>query len=196
VDAKHHRIWGVVVAFLYLLGYIPFLILMGLAQSSNLLISFLGTAGSATYVLGFVGGIWGIFSGTHLTPRIRKGILGPAGHVFLGGLVSFIATAIFGASIFLLAPFALVLGAPLLVYLDPRRGRIIAVILLVASLATVLPIAVILLSLMIGGRLANNYSNIPSFVAILLGGLLAGSRSMNLIRRRQTEVWNLNLKQA
>ncbi len=194
-DTAHHRMWGAIVAFLYSLGYIPFLILLGLAESSNLLLSFVGIAGSTMYALGFVGGMWGLFFGTHLTASgIGKGIVGPTGYVFLGGLVSFVALALFGASVFLLPAFVLVLG-PVLVYWVPRRRMIIGAVLLVASLATVLPVTVFLVSLTLH-NLANNYSNIPSFLAIILGGVLAGYGAIQMIRRESITPLNVNPKPA
>jgi hypothetical protein len=182
VDWMHHRIWGTIVAFLYGLGFI-----IVLPSSSDLATSFSGVAGLTAYVLGFIGGIWGLFSGTHLTPSgIWKGIVGPAGRVFLGGLVSFIALALFGASIFLLAPFVMMLG-PLLIHVGSKRRTIVGVVLLGASLATVLPPVVIILAYLALGRLTSDYSNIPSFLAIILAGLLAVSGAYELISRRPNE---------
>ena len=197
VDQPHHRIWGPIVAFLYALGYIIVLILVSVAFSSNLLISLLGIAGLATYALGFVGGIWGFFADTTWTPLgVGKGLVGSRGRIFFGGLVSFVSLAAFGGSIFLLAPFVLLLS-PLLLHIGSKRPRMVGFILLAASLSTVLPFAIFLpyLFLVFGGW-AGYDTYVASFVGILLGGSLAGLEAVKLLRRGRPEKQNLDLKPA
>ena len=63
LDPAHHRIWGAIVAFVYAIGYIPLLFLYGFAFSPDLELAIIGILGTAGYVLGFAGGLWGLFSG-------------------------------------------------------------------------------------------------------------------------------------
>jgi len=189
VDQAHHRLWGAIVAFLYgPASYIMILILLGTTSSSNLLVFSFGLAGLTAQTLGAVGGIWGFFAGTSWTPLgVVKGLVGPTGRVFFGGLVSSFSMFLFGASIFLIGPFLLVLG-PLLLRVASSRRRIVGAVLIAASVATALPFVIFLpyLYLTFGG-LAGYDTNIPSFVAIILGGVLAGSGAVQLIKWRRNE---------
>lgn len=188
VDTVHHRVWGAIVSILYGLGsWVIFLFLNGLTFAGwSSLLSF---GGMAAYVLGLAGGVWGFFAGTSWTPSgVGKTLVGSSGRVFLGGVVSFVSLVVFGVSIYLLAPFVLVLG-PLLLRVDPRKRRIVGAILLAASLATALPFVIIFpyLFLRFGG-LAGYDGDVPSFVAIIIGGALAGSGAFQLIRRRDMDM--------
>jgi len=198
VDQAHHRLWGAIVAFLYgPASYIMILILLGTTSSSNSLVFSLGLAGLTAQTLGAVGGIWGFFAGTSWTLLgVGKGLVGSTGRVFFGGVVSFYSMVLFGASIFLIAPFVLVLG-PLLLRVGSRKRRIVGAILLAASLATALPFVIFLPYLILTFRgLAGYDSDVPSFVAIMLGGVLAGSGAFQLIRRRPKKAQKPNLRPA
>lgn len=92
VDPAHSRIWGPMVAFFYGIGYIPLLILYGAAFSSDLQTATIGMTGTTTYVLGFAGGVWGLFWHTGVNPRawtlpkIVRTMRGLSGRVTVGGL--------------------------------------------------------------------------------------------------------------
>jgi hypothetical protein len=198
VDTEHHRTWGAIVAILYGSGsWIILLFLLSTVLSFAGLSSLLALAGLAAYVIGLAGGVWGFFAGTSWTPLgVGKGLVGSMGRIFFGGVVSFYSMATFGASIFLLAPFVLVIG-PLLLRVGSRKRRIVGAILVAASLATALPFVLFLPYLILTfGGLAGYDSDIPSFVAVILGGVLAGSGAVQLIRRRPREAQKPNLKPA
>lgn len=196
LDFAHHRIWGAIVALLYGLGiYSPlFLILLGLAFSSDAVRSILAWSGVTAWALGLVGGLWGFFSGTSWTSLgVGKGLVGSTGRIFFGGLISFVSVASLAVSIFLLAPLVLLLG-PLFLRVGSKRSRTVAVVLLGGSLATVLPVAIFLTyTFLTFGGWAGYDTQVASYVGILLGGLLAGLESMRLLARRQPETQNLNL---
>lgn len=87
-------------------------------------ISLLYTAGSLTPFLALGGAVWGYYWHTGVNPRnwtprrIAATLRGPAGHVRLAAMTSFVSS-IFASPVLVIAPFVLVVGAVRL-----RNGRV------------------------------------------------------------------------
>jgi hypothetical protein len=61
LEEVRHRLWGAIVALLYVIGgYIVMSVLLDFAFDSSVADSLFGLVGVIAYVLGLVGGVWGL----------------------------------------------------------------------------------------------------------------------------------------
>jgi len=193
VDPAHSRIWGPIVAFFYGIGYIPLLILYGAAFSSNLQTAIIGITGTTTYVLGFAGGVWGLFSRSKWTRSgIGRGLVGSFGRIIVGGLIGFWCWLVIpqDVTIFLVPPLVLVVGGALLRKSSTWRP-VFGKVLLGASIATGLQVLIYWSLLYLGTYRLGTFGEL---LVALVASVLAGSGAVSLVRRRSPDIRAVNPK--
>ena len=144
------------------------------------------TAEYAAPLSGLVGGVWAIVwhSGSTWADLARR-IVGPAGRVLVGGLVIFFAIGALPLFTIFFAPAIGLLFCAAFLFLAPRTGRALSVVVLVVCVF----VGVLLPGQIqdLGGYPVNAYYGFGAAVlAIIIGTILAGSGAVGVLRHKQT----------